>query len=481
MKKLLLAAAFSLVLILMAFSSAQAQTTPILWGVTHAGGAVDTAAGTIFRLNGDGTGFSSVINFNDNAPGGTPDYVQLLMANDGKFYGTTYLGGTNSEGIIFSLNPSTGNYQVLHNFNDTAGAFPFGSLIQASNGKLYGMTNAGGANNYGIIFSYDAGSNTFADVFDLDSITGSSPYGNLFQAANGKLYGLTSAGGANDYGVLFSFDPASNTYHDLYDFIYATGSTPFGGLMQTADGLLYGTASVGGGSNYYGTLFSFDTSSNTFTDVFDFNDTLGMGVTPYGNLVAGPGNLLYGLTAYGGSSYTGVIFSFNPSSKVYTTLFNFNDSIGSIPHGNLTLAGNGSFYGETAYGGANNLGTVFRFNPNNNEYKKLFDFDSTTGFIPFGSLSIQGSATTAISQPSVHQNAPLQLYPNPAVNYTTVNITEDELGGSITVTDVTGKQVINLSVNSLTTSLPLTGLASGAYTVTVRSKSGLSTGVLIKE
>ncbi len=463
------------------FSTLKAQTTPVLWGVTHAGGAVDTAAGTIFRINGDGTGFNTVTNFNDNAAGANPDYVQLLMASDGKFYGTTYLGGANGEGIIFSLDPSNGNYQVLHGFNDTAGEFPFGSLIQASNGKLYGMTNAGGANNYGIIFSFDPSNNTFSDVFDLDSATGATPYGSLFQAASGRLYGLTSAGGTNDYGVLFSFDPASNAYSDLYNFVYATGSSPFGGLMQTADGKLYGTASVGGGSNYYGTIFSFDTSTNTFTDVFNFNDTLGMGVTPYGNLVAGPNNLLYGLTAYGGSAYTGVIFSFDPVALTYTTLFNFNDSIGSIPHGNLTLAGNGSFYGVTAYGGANNLGTVFRFNPLTNDYKKLFDFDSTSGFIPYGSLAIDGSVATGIAQPGSNEpGVHMALYPNPSNNFTLVNINEDGLGGILTVTDIAGRQLMNLKLNALITQLQLADLSVGVYNITLRSGIYSTTKLLIR-
>ena len=38
------------------------------------------------------------------------------------------------------------------------------------------------------------------------------------QASDGKLYGMTSQGGSSGYGVIFSFDPSSSTYTKLKDF-----------------------------------------------------------------------------------------------------------------------------------------------------------------------------------------------------------------------------------------------------------------------
>ena len=43
----------------------------------------------------------------------------------------------------------------------------------------------------------------------IDPINGSSPYGSLLEADDGKLYGMTSRGGSNNLGVLFFFDPVS--------------------------------------------------------------------------------------------------------------------------------------------------------------------------------------------------------------------------------------------------------------------------------
>src|SRR6185369_1985868 len=98
------------------------------------------------------------------------------------------------------------------------GSQPYGSLIE-NNGKLYGITQDGGANSDGVIFSFDpAGEGTYTDLYDFDGDTGSSPYGSLTVKDN-KLYGLTYNGGTNNAGVIFEYDPAGEgTYTKKYDF-----------------------------------------------------------------------------------------------------------------------------------------------------------------------------------------------------------------------------------------------------------------------
>src|SRR5579862_5126414 len=98
--------------------------------------------------------------------------------------------------------------------------------MQASNGKLYGMTYAGGSSGVGVIFSFDPLSSTYIKLRDLDGPNGYNPYGSLIQASDGKLYGVMYGGGTSDLGVIFSFDPASSTYIKLKDFDNTIGDHP---------------------------------------------------------------------------------------------------------------------------------------------------------------------------------------------------------------------------------------------------------------
>ena len=62
---------------------------------------------------------------------------------------------------------------------------------------------------------------------DFDNTNGANPYGSLMQASDGKLYGMTTNGGSSTLGVIFSFDPSSSTYTKLKDYDGANGANPF--------------------------------------------------------------------------------------------------------------------------------------------------------------------------------------------------------------------------------------------------------------
>ena len=96
--------------------------------------------GTIFKITLTGT--YTVLRSLNTADGYYP-YGDLVQGTDGNFYGTTSTGGSNGAGTIFKITPA-GVYTVLHNLSSTAdGADPKGSLVQHSNGNFYGMTYQG--------------------------------------------------------------------------------------------------------------------------------------------------------------------------------------------------------------------------------------------------------------------------------------------------------------------------------------------------
>ena len=117
--------------------------------MTSGGGNYDR--GTIFRTKPDGTGYSTLLDF-DGSNGSYP-YGSLIF--DGTFlYGVTDSGGLYDFGTIFKIKPDGTGYINLLDFDGaTNGSYPDGSLI--SDGTfLYGMTIYGGTYNDGVIFKY---------------------------------------------------------------------------------------------------------------------------------------------------------------------------------------------------------------------------------------------------------------------------------------------------------------------------------------
>jgi uncharacterized repeat protein (TIGR03803 family) len=99
------------------------------------------------------------------------------------------------------------------------------------------MTNAGGANNAGVIFEWDPVTNNYIKKFDFGSTDGANPYGSLTLSDN-RFYGTTSTGGSNNKGVIFEWDPITNIYTKTFDFTGANGSYPYGDLIAFTNSIL---------------------------------------------------------------------------------------------------------------------------------------------------------------------------------------------------------------------------------------------------
>ncbi|HTA63853.1 MAG TPA: choice-of-anchor tandem repeat GloVer-containing protein, partial [Bacteroidia bacterium] len=160
-----------------------------------------------------------------------------------QLWGMTQAGGQYNAGAIFKTDGSGNNETVQQSLFLYEGANPYyTNLTQASDGMLYGMTSGGGKNLDGILFQYDPATSTYTKKLDFAGATnGQSPYGSLMQASDGKLYGMTYQGGTNNMGVIFQYDPATSTSTKKLDFVgAANGQYPNGSLMQASDGKLYG-------------------------------------------------------------------------------------------------------------------------------------------------------------------------------------------------------------------------------------------------
>src|SRR5713101_1933276 len=176
-------------------------------------------------------------------------YAPLVQGTDGNFYGDTAAGGTSNNGVIFKMT-SSGTVTVLHNFTGTDGSNGSFPLIQASDGNFYGSTYAGGTAGAGVIFKITS-TGTYTVLHNINGTTdGTGPWGSLVQATDGKLYGITSNECINGFnGTIFSVT-TSGTFTTLYSFTGSTdGANPLSPLRQHTNGLLYGTTTTGGDLN----------------------------------------------------------------------------------------------------------------------------------------------------------------------------------------------------------------------------------------
>ena len=86
------------------------------------------------------------------------------------------------------------------------------------------MTTEGGTNNYGTIFSEPVDGGTPTALYNFDNTHGSYPYGSLTLSGS-TLYGMTCGGGTNGYGTIFSEPVGGGTPTVLYNFDATHGAT----------------------------------------------------------------------------------------------------------------------------------------------------------------------------------------------------------------------------------------------------------------
>lgn len=271
-----------------------------LYGTTFGGGT--NGDGAVFKINADGSSYTVIHSF--DAADGYP--TSLIQGRDGELYGT-------GEEAVFRLDPSGSNYTVLHLFtNNPDGNAAFGKLTQAADGTFYGTTFFGGTNGSGTLYKFNADGNGYTVLHHFGSSPdGSNPYAGVAQGADGAIYGTASHGGTNSGGIVFKLNPDGSGYEILHTFGTADGEVPLGGVIPGSGNVIYGVT-TSGGSNAKGTLFSLTLDGGTYDVLYNFGD-IPDAARPYASLVAGPAfggtGVLYGTTPYGGSAGYGSIFA----------------------------------------------------------------------------------------------------------------------------------------------------------------------------
>jgi uncharacterized repeat protein (TIGR03803 family) len=322
----------------------------------------------------------------------------LLLGPSGSLYGVTSYNNTSGEGAVFGLRPPAGagthwREIILHAFTDSNGdgEQPEATPIFGPGGVLYGTTSNGGSVGDGTVYQLvppgtQGGAWKEQILYNFLGYTGDGvdPAGPLALGSGGTIYGTTKDGGADTVGTVFRLTPPTVpngawTEALLYSFAGGSDSGFPNGLVLGSGGVLYGTTQGGNSARQCsngipcGTIFQLtppeapggswtETILHTFT-----GSPNGDGSQPNSTPVLGPGGVLYGTTAGGGTAgLVGTIYEMVPPSSpggawTEVILFSFPESgADGVGPNAVTLGPDGNLYGTTIAGGAHNLGTVFQ-------------------------------------------------------------------------------------------------------------------------
>ena len=330
--------------------------------------------GLIFSLTPSGT-FATVHEF---APGETKDYpngsnpLRVIEGPDGKFYGETSLGGSLGYGVLFRVDRTGKNYQVLQNYSvDPAaanGSSPT-SLVAGNDGNVYGTTYFGGTNscgygnNCGTIFRVTAATGAYEVVLNFDSATTGAFPTNLVVGPDGTFYGTSIVANGS---LLFHYIESTGEIQTASLVFPVVNQEPAHGNVSAIgpDGNLYGT--------YSGYLLD---GIGLFQVGLDGNNlqvypvyTTDSNVSPDGLVLASDGN--FWMTEYYGSEGFGDIVTLSPvDGSLIQTLTPFSatsaDGGGPVELFSSTrgeLWGVSSLYGPAAKG-SYGAGALFRLTP----------------------------------------------------------------------------------------------------------------------
>lgn len=363
----------------------------IIYGTTYGGGGSTNCSnpecGTVFAFD-LATSHESVLKVFNNGPrGGSPLGALLKVHN--KLFGTNSTGGfyrphPGGYGAVFSVNLKTGRTNRVFDFSGTNGSQPEGGVINVG-GTLYGTSGGGSISGCcGIIFAVDpaTGNERVIYSFPNGGSAGAAVQPGLLDFG-GMLFGTTYYGGSNNCaggcGVIFSVNPATGSETVVHDFEPAEGYYPHGKLINVG-GTFYGTTAEGGkGINCVascGTVFALNPTTGAITAVYSVPNSI------VGPDLAELGGKLYGTTYFGGPAGCpdsngggcGTIFEVNPKTGTVKTVYEFqggND--GGFPAAGLVNV-RGTLYGTTEFAGntmsancmfisPNGCGTLFSFKP----------------------------------------------------------------------------------------------------------------------
>jgi uncharacterized repeat protein (TIGR03803 family) len=304
------------------------------------------------------------------------------MNNPKCLYNRPWILSTALLTLSFAANAQSSAITVLHTFTGGSdGRNPLSGPIVGRDGSLFGTTNYGGTplpNGNGTIYRLTPPASTGepwtkTTLYSFNwAVDGGTPYAGLAEGANGVLYGTNESGGPLGNGTVFSLTPPSSpggswTYAVLYNFTGGEdGDQPLTGVVIGPGGKLYGATQYPNGAVWElappstsGAAWT-ETTLHTFTDSPD-------GKNPNDHYLQMAGGIIYGATVYGGAYNDGCIYSLTPQGSgepwKETILYSFTGAEDGIRPILGAIGPYGELYGTTDDFSTSAHGTVFELVP----------------------------------------------------------------------------------------------------------------------
>jgi len=215
-----------------------------LFGTTSFGGS--SGSGSIFQIQTDGSGYRSMHDFLGGANGAGPAGELLLSGST--LYGTTLGGGYPNAGTVFKINTNGSGFTVLKWFDAASGGALPSAGLAISGSTLFGTTAStcyNGSPGCGAVFTINTNGSGFSILQEFPGSDGPGQHAGLIFSA-GKLYGTTGGDGSlTNGGSVFMINADGSGYTVLKRFNGMDGAGPNGDLLLVGH-TLYGTTENGG-------------------------------------------------------------------------------------------------------------------------------------------------------------------------------------------------------------------------------------------
>jgi uncharacterized repeat protein (TIGR03803 family) len=180
-----------------------------------------------------GVVLTTVCSFQGESFGNAAD--SLVQGSDGNLYGTSEIGGMYSGGFVFRVSPN-GTLTNIYSFTEGSdGGDPEAGLALGGDGFFYGTASDNGSADSGTVFQIS----TNGALTTLYTFTGGSDgaqcSGLLVQGGDGNFYGTAQYGGDFGDGTVFTM-PTNGDLNPFYSFSGDDGANPQAGLAQGSDG-----------------------------------------------------------------------------------------------------------------------------------------------------------------------------------------------------------------------------------------------------